>query len=227
MASNSEEEITLYGKINRPEGLKEAFRKVEHVQAEIKTGTGRIRVRKTTEVGIAPLYEITTKIPVSGSNEEHDHNTEHTAIIDDEFFNSFLVLATEVIKKTRYYFKSKTVKLEIHKGFDSREVPLPQLTYEVDVFHANHTRRVGWCKIDVELDGVKNYIKQNHPELGDDIPFSLDPTVLPFSPSDVFNGNDATPEQEELLSKLWSEYFVKSTDSFKESESYLFEVEDD
>lgn len=41
-----ETELTIYAKITDLAGLEQATSKEEHIQAEIKTDTGRIRVRK-------------------------------------------------------------------------------------------------------------------------------------------------------------------------------------
>lgn len=227
MASNSEEELTLYAKITRPEGLSEAFRKVEQVQAEIKTNTGRIRVRRTIEKGLAPSYECVIKTPVTNSESLHEHNEETTTIVDDAFFDKFLTIAGQVLKKTRYYFRAGKTILHVQKGLDIRQVSLPPLIYEVDVFHINHTQRVGWCKIDIELDSMKTFIKQNYPQLSVDIPIEADLSSLPFMPESCFSAKEATPEQTDILNKLWGEFYVRDTTQHKNNESFIFEVSDD
>lgn len=227
MASKSEEELTLYAKITRPEGLKEAYRVVEHIQAEIKTNTGKIRVRKTTESGTATSYECVIKTPVTGADPGHDHNEETSVVIDDSFFEKFLHLSGQVIKKTRYFFKASKTILHVQKGLEIRQVSLPSLTYEVDVFHVSHTHRVGWCKIDIELDEMKTFIKQNYPNLEVDIPVEADLSKMPFMPESCFSAKGATPEQTDILNKLWGEFYVRTTPEHKESESFLFEVTDE
>lgn len=57
--SNSikETELTIYAKITDLAGLQQATSKEEHIQAEIKTGSGRVRVRKTSKDNLVELVQ--------------------------------------------------------------------------------------------------------------------------------------------------------------------------
>lgn len=197
-SSNKETELTIYAKITDLAGLEQATGKEEHIQAEIKTDSGRVRVRKTSKDNLIELVQtIKTKASDNGL-------IETSTKIDDEFFKAFLSLCSEYMDKHRYIFETTNVSLTTA---DNKVIELPKLIYDVDCFtkddHGYHT----WCKIDVEIDTILEYFNEHNLYIKDTA-LKIKVSHLPFKPVDAFIAENATNEQKQFIDKLYSECFL-------------------
>lgn len=206
-STSNETEIALYAKIDDPESLKEAEFVEDHIQLESTLISGaRIRVRKITPVkgpseGGADRYEITLKIkqPMEAGIPSSMETTQET---DRGFFEAFAEVAHRAIVKRRYRFTGKAPTIT-----GAENVVIPAVHYEVDQFVNPETKaRSEWIKIDIELDGVLQALEQAGIDThGLRQRFNL--KTLPFTSENMFSAQSATPEQKELLGKLWETEF--------------------
>lgn len=186
---NVESEITIYAEVGDMTGFKEASQVEGQIQFEAIVGEkgGRLRTRYVKE-DKRSRYEITMKRPTASGGEDNviiSEMVENTIKIDEDFFNGFKVLASHAIVKNRYIFTSKNVELKVKlKGnTDPKHYTIPNVQYEVDVYLDKDGGISNTCKIDVEVDGIYNYLVTNHPELKDvKITLELKVSHLPFKP---------------------------------------------
>lgn len=208
--TKEETEVALYAKIEDPESLQEADLIEDHIQVESTLISGaRMRVRKITPIkggpeGGADRYEITLKVPVENSAgiPSSEETTQET---DRGFFEAFSNVAHRAIVKRRHVFVGRAPNITGAEG-----VVIPPVKYEVDLFINPHTRKkTDWIKVDIELDEVIKALK----EAGIDTTgvkqrFNL--SNLPFTSENMFSNQSATPEQKQLLGKLWeTEFSIK------------------
>jgi hypothetical protein len=197
-----EHEITVYGTISNPEGLKQCDDIEYHVDyiAFFEKKGCKARVRVLTR-GDIKVNQFTLKQKI----EEELHgsiasSTEHTIEVDDSFVESFKKIAEEPLIKTRYKFNSKAVPITYTVDGESKQMIAESVIYEVDVFDGVDDI----CKIDIELDSIINAISSD--ELKDKkIAIAAKVSHLPFKPVDVFldNGEDDTKAKiEEFWSKV-------------------------
>jgi hypothetical protein len=208
-----ETEITIYAKIGRPEGLKEADDCEEHEQIQARlTDSSRIRIRKTIKNGVASL-SMTIKNDLKDTHEGLDATQETTIAIDEGFYQAFKEGASEVIQKTRYCFHSKNVTASIIDGTERKSITLPNVKYEVDVFHVDKHNSCVWCKIDIEVDAIEKFIRQNYADVKD-IKLSIAVSHLPFKPTEMFMKEADMPQMHQsLLDDLWENYFTQKINS--------------
>lgn len=193
-----ETEIAIYAKIGDPHGLEECTRKEHQIQLEGKYSNGVLaRVRKTTANGQSScVFTFKTK---EGSQAGVDVRSEYNAPVSDEFFEGYKKVAEHAVVKTRYVFESTKVSLTLVKDQVRREIIIPSILYEVDVFEKADGSTCEYCKIDVELDRILNYIDSKHPEVKG---FKLVVKIshLPFKPFAAILPGD---EHRELLDHIW------------------------
>lgn len=203
-----EPELVFYARLNNFEGLKEAELIENHIQMESTFITGpRGRVRKITPIKGGPAaaadrYEFTMKVkapPVEGV----PSSDESTVDIDRNMFTQFAYAATRGMNKDRHRFQGKTPSVQgAQEG-----TPIPPFTYEVDVYYTKHRAYSAYVKIDVEVNAIVTALKLHNlpvPDFKSQITFE----DLGLELSDVFYGDDQTPEQGALLDKLWQEEWV-------------------
>lgn len=209
-----ETEIVIYSKVDNPQGLEECVSKEEHVQLETKFENGtRVRVRKTTKDSKVE-YLLTFKVPTKTENGTGlDANTEFTAEVDESFFNGFMGVASKKLVKTRYNFSSQNVVMSLQEGSEDKDIVIPNIEYEVDIYTKTDGTVSEWCKIDVEVDNIINYIHRNHKEVSD-LKLNVKVSHLPFAPSGGILSFNATDEQRIKIDEIWKEF---SQDIVKES----------
>lgn len=198
--SNSikETELTIYAKITDLAGLQQATSKEEHIQAEIKTDSGRVRVRKTSKDNLVELVQtIKTKANDSGL-------IETSTKIDEEFFKAFLSLCSEYMDKHRYIFEATNVKLTTT---DNKVIELPKLIYDVDCFTKDNGSYHEWCKIDVEIDAILEYFNEHNLDIKDTA-LKVKVSHLPFKPVEAFIAENATDEQKAFIDELYNKCFL-------------------
>lgn len=185
-----ETEITLYAKINNFEGLKHAKSSEEQIQVEARLGeANHCRVRKTI-VGETTSYQFMFKVKNGSHSTQVDSRREYPVDVNEEFFNGFLSIADKVQDKVRYFFDSETITLSYKEQEENREITIPDIVYEVDVFKKPDGTFSNYCKIDIEVDKILLFLEHNYPEIKD-INLNFKISTLPFAPTDgIVNEKD-------------------------------------
>ena len=208
--TQSEQEIEILAKITEPDGLAQAFAIEKQIQAQIRTKLGAIRVRKTTtfaesgEENDDAKYVLTTKFKESVDGIKS--NTETDVDINEDIFKQFLSVAETYMNKTRYKFRVE--KLEVTVGETVHQLDTKDLIFEVDTFVKADGSMSHYCKIDLEVQGLKEQFVQ----LGitaSDLKYSLKVGALPFKPTNlVLNDGSDDPEKKALISKIYDNEFM-------------------
>lgn len=202
MTKAMETEITIYAKIGDYSGLEQATSQEIHAQYEYRLpeNQGRQRVRATTVDGTT-LYTQTIKKPVIGDHPAHI-NEETTTEISEEYYQAWLDLfRVKGVNKVRYTFVSKTVKLKNASG----ETSMPPVKFEVDVFFDEQGNKSKWCKIDIELDKLFEYLGDQHPTI-DKVNSTIKISDLPFKPEHAFLGSSDSPEHQAAIKNFWDKF---------------------
>lgn len=204
-ANIAETELVIYSCISNPDGLSEASSKETHIQVEAKLGeNGRCRVRETIKDGIS-TYTYTFKVP-TGEHAGVSANEEFTTPVSKSFFEGFKRVADTIQEKTRYVFLSEKISLNVANGENTTAIEIPVIKYEVDVFTKVDRTITEWCKIDVEVDSILEFINQNYPEIKD-VKLLIKVSHLPFLPKKSFIGDHCTDAEKEFVNKLWDTEF--------------------
>ena len=208
--TQSEQEIEILAKITEPDGLAQAFAIEKQIQAQIRTKLGAIRVRKTTtfaesgEENDDAKYVLTTKFKESVDGIKS--NTETDVDINEDIFKQFLSVAETYMNKTRYKFRVE--KLEVTVGETVHQLDTKDLIFEVDTFVKADGSMSHYCKIDLEVQGLKEQFVQ----LGitaSDLKYNLKVGALPFKPTNlVLNDGSDDPEKKALISKIYDNEFM-------------------
>jgi hypothetical protein len=186
-----EQEVTIYAKIGNMEGLSQASSIEPQEQAEIKTPSGRIRIRKTSLNGRQPVYELTTKRPISLGAVRKER--ERTKRINEDIYSMFMDVAPNFMSKTRYIFK--TERLIIKRGDMEAVINTSDLAFEVDVFTKADGSISPWCKIDLETQKIAEILEQNNVGVKD-VKIVASISKLPFAPDHIAIDNKADPDPE-------------------------------
>lgn len=205
-----ETELYFYGRVTNTDGFEQAVSQEIHEQYEYRPGgygSSKVRIRATTIDGKV-TYTETIKVPTK-KDDTAQICTEATVEITEDYFEACKKLyAVTGVKKIRYVFLSKKVSLNTN----GEAVLLPEVKYEVDVLLDKQGNRSKWCKIDIEIDSVLNFLKENHPDVKD-----FDATVslksLPIGLEDVFNASSPTEEQKEALTAFYEKFSHSTNDS--------------
>lgn len=201
-----ETEIVIYSKVSQPARLDECQSKEDHVQLETTFANGiRCRVRKITKEGKSEFL-FTFKVPTKQTNgTEFEANVEHTVSVDEAFFNGFMSVATRKLVKTRYNFASTNVSLTLKVGEEDKTIVIPNIEYEVDIYTKEDGSVSEWCKIDVEIDNIVNYIQANHKEVGE-MNLNIKVSQLPFAPTDSILSFNTTDANRIKIDDIWKEF---------------------
>lgn len=201
-----ETEIVIYSKVGEPARLQECKSKEDHVQLETTFENGtRCRVRKVIKDGKDEFF-FTFKVPTKVDNGTGiDANNEFTVEVGEDFFNGFQAVASRKLVKTRYNFSSENVTLKVNSGSEEKAIVIPNIDYEVDIYTKTDGSVSEWCKIDVEVDNIIDYIHNNHREIGD-VNLNIKVSHLPFAPSGSILSFNASDEQRISIGKIWEEF---------------------
>lgn len=179
--NKNETEITIYAKISNLEGLKESKGSEEQIQVEAQLGQDHhCRVRKTTVNG-QDKYVYTFKVQQEGANSDLDARREHNVDVDEGFFNDFILTADKLQDKVRYFFEAENITLMHPEGDHNKEIVVPGVVYEVDVFKKPDGTVSEWCKIDIEIDKILVFMEHNYPDLKD-LKLTIRISQLPIKP---------------------------------------------
>ena len=198
---NLETEVAFYCEIGNFEGLKKADDIEQHHQLECRFETGATsRVRKTTDsTGVKYVY--TFKIQTEPG--DNSPVIERNKTVDKDFFDDYRLLAKRELDKTRYIFNSKNVTMVYTEDGQDHEVTIPNIQYEVDVYKKEDGSISNYCKIDVEVDSIVNFITENYPQVKN---FNLKVKLshLPFEPKNPIRSSDKS--KKEKMDAIWKEF---------------------
>lgn len=197
-----ETEIVVYAKVGDFDGLEKTSTKQHHEQLETKFSNGqRCRMRRVNDKECL----FTIKIPVSDEEGIEAHE-EVTTQVDQDFYEGFRQIAEHRLLKTRYTFFSETIRLTYGEGEDKQVIEIPDVKYEVDVYFNQQGEVCEWCKIDIEVDVILNYLNEHHPDL-EQIKLNVKLSHLPFEPQEAILSTSMTEEQKDFVDQLWKEQF--------------------
>lgn len=199
-----ETEVAIYARITNPEGLKDCIRSENQHQLEGQFSNGvKCRVRKTWTVEGDARYTFTYKLRETEAGVESCR--EFNVPVDADFFEGFKEIAERSLEKVRYIFTSQSVTMKLLNGADGEDVTIPNVEYEVDVYTKADGTVSEWCKIDVEIDSIIDYLAKEHPEL-QGMQLNIKVSHLAFQPTDTILPRTATPEQKSKLDEIWKEF---------------------
>ncbi len=205
--TNQETEVVIYAKITNPDGLAQAVHIEQHEQAQVKTAKGSVRIRKITVAGKEPVHEMTSKEkqPAQGVQS----SIETTERINEKVYNLFMSVCDTFMSKTRYVFKAETIRGK--RGDLEFEIKAKDMNFEVDVFRNPKGKVSEWCKIDLEVDKLKEILEANDLTV-EQIKLIARIGQLPFSPNDVIieDGTNEDPDKRALITELYSSEFLIS-----------------
>ena len=201
-----ETEIVVYSKVSEPVRLEECKSKEQHIQLETSFENGtRCRVRKVTKESKTEFL-FTFKVPTKVDNGTGlDANTEYTVEVDEDFYKGFELVANRKLVKTRYNFSSQNVAMTLKSGEEDKEIIIPNIEYEVDIYTKEDGTVSEWCKIDVEIDNIINYIQSNHKEISD-LKLNVKVSHLPFAPVSSILSFNCSDEQRIKIDEIWKEF---------------------
>ena len=211
---SSETEIVIYSEIGDMTGLDLADSKETHFQIESNFINGnKCRVRKTIKnENIDYLFTIKIK----DKDSEISKCVELNTVVDEEFFKTFFKTTDRIIQKYRYTF-TRDIKLNI----EGKEVTVPNIAYQVDVFFKKGYGVKGciiseWCKIDIEIDKINDFLEKNYPNQSI-TKLTVNISDLPFKPKKSILSSDCSEEKEQKIKELWdNEYIIKREESMTE-----------
>lgn len=202
---STETEIVIYSEIGDMTGLDLADSKETHFQIESNFVNGvKTRVRKTIKnEKVDYIFTIKIKDKKSKVNKCEELNIE----VDELFFKTFFKTAERIIQKYRYTF-NKDIKININ----GKEIVIPNIDYQVDVFFKKGYGIKGcvvsgWCKIDIEIDKINEYLEKNYPNESK-LDITVNITELPFKPKKHILSSDCTDAKKEKIKELWDNEFI-------------------
>lgn len=204
---NKETEVAIYAKIGNPDGLQEAnsFELQEQIEGKFAKGP-KSRVRKTTKDN-TDTYVFTFKVKSENTEEVVRANKEFNVDVDKDFFEAFKTsIAEKFVIKTRYIFNSENVELTFMQDSEKKNIAIPNIIYEVDVYKKPDGTLSEWCKIDVEVDNILNFLDKEHPGLKD-VKLNIKISHLPFKPEEAILGTTQNEKEKAFLSDLWDNEF--------------------
>lgn len=216
--SEAETEIEMYAKITNFDGLKEASTSEKQIQIQTSLGDKHFcRVRRTIK-GDDVKDVFTFKMSRSGQN-GIPSKTEHNLDVDENFLLDFLETAKEVQVKTRYIFQAQKIVLSYHRNDEDIVIEVPNVKFEVDVYEMEDGRVCEWCKIDLEIDSILDYLAHNYPDLKD-LRLNIKISHLPFSPENAFiKSDEMSPAQKATLDGFYKNFYNQDPVKFKEGSS--------
>lgn len=200
VTNKKEEEITVFARVGDFNGFKNADG-VANIQ-ELSTlipGRGKYRARKITD-GNGTIF--TANVKSEGSGDVVRTSLDEEAPVTAAYFEAARTLADRLIVRDRFVFNGSTASLVV----GGKEVLLPAIDFQVDVFHRFDGRESEWVKIDIEVERLLAALRS----MGKDVN-AMDLTIkvshLPFKPQQAFIvSSENSPEELSLIKKIWDEY---------------------
>lgn len=201
--ANTEREVTIYARIGNTNGLDEADATEQHEQWEMSLPgevKRRIRIRETIKEGNS-VYEETMKIDLPVEAAIHSVEEVETPITQDYFQAWKKHFGERGVLKTRYTFNAKDATVTI----GGEEISIPGVKFEVDVFRKADGQRSRWCKIDVEIDKILDFLKGRGIDFSD-VATKIKVSHLPFAPENAFVHGDGNEEHQTAVDAFWKAF---------------------
>lgn len=203
ISNEDEDEIVIYGRIGNRDGLARAVEFIEQDQAQIKTPKGCTRVRKF-RVGRAWSYEMTVKTMVSKGDVVRQK--EKTTEITSDVYRLFVSGCDSRMIKTRFVFPIE--RCTVKNPTMTAEVVVEGLKWEVDVFQTPKGAMSEWCKIDLEITGLRKQLKDAGLTVKD-LKLALKVTGLPIDLQSYFYDDGAkSGPMRDLVSMIYETQFI-------------------
>lgn len=219
ITSEDEDEVVIYARIGNRDGLAHATEIIEQEQAQVKTPTGSMRVRKFRS-GRAWNYEMTVKTLISkgASVSQKEKTTE----VNNDIYRLFLSGCATKMVKTRFIFPIE--RCNVKNDTMSADVVLEGLKWEVDVFQTPTGQFSEWCKIDVEITSLRKQLKDAGLTVKD-LKLALKVSGLPIDPqSYFFDDGSKTGPMRELVSTIYDTQFITPINQSDEENAETEEV---
>ncbi len=203
-----ETEVCVYGYISDLEDLSKADRVLTIVQLGATLGsTGRCRCRSTEE-NAATDYEMTVK-----TNKKDNSNVsskyEYNFPVDKNYFDYFKSISQEWQSKKRYIFRVSNIPfITYNEKGECKNIVVPELLYEIDVFEKEENVYSNWCKIDIEIDDALDYIYRNTDGVVR-IELNVSLKHLPLVIDRAFMADTTSIEISKKIADLWANEFSR------------------
>jgi hypothetical protein len=212
--ANTEREITIYARVGDPDGLNQADAVEQHEQWEVRLpvigengAKRRQRVRETISDGVSRFDE-TIKIDIDGETAVQS-TIEVSTPIEAAYFEAWKQhFGERGVLKTRYTFHAKKVSVSM----EDKEIEIPNIKYEVDIFRTETGERSRWCKIDVEIDSLLDFLDRKGISF-DDVEMVVKVTHLPFKPEQCFLHSAGNEQHDQSVKKFWDAFQLKKKES--------------
>ena len=212
--ANTEREITIYARVGDPDGLNQADAVEQHEQWEVRlpvigenSAKRRQRVRETISDGVSRFDE-TIKIDIDGETAVQS-TIEVSTPIEADYFEAWKQhFGERGVLKTRYTFHAKKVSVTM----EGKEIEIPNIKYEVDIFRTETGERSRWCKIDVEIDSLLDFLDRKGISF-DDVEMVVKVTHLPFKPEQCFLHSVGNEQHDQSVKKFWDAFQLKKKES--------------
>lgn len=211
MNSQIETEVAIYCKISDIAGLNLASEILNQQQWETKFENGsRCRIRKESPHNVKGWIKppiMTIKVEFKDEVDGVDKTEEHSIEVSDDFLEGFKKVCSRVMSKVRYIFITQNVEMTYKENGEDKSITVPNIKYEVDTYIKKDGTISEWCKIDVEIDPVLDFLKQNHPDIKA-IQLNIKVSHLPFKPINPILNTSDKQKDKDFISKLWKEEFL-------------------
>jgi hypothetical protein len=203
-----EVELCFFCEVTDNSGYDQALATEQHTQFEFRPPPtedgkrrGRVRVRKTVKNG-QTAYTQTIKTPVNPDSKLGE--VEETVDITESFFNTWVTaFASPGQVKDRYIFMSEKATLKIN----GNAVELAKVKYEVDRFYNQAGKKSQWVKIDIEIQDLIEYLKQNYEDVKN-VKFDLDLSNLPLGIKRMVSAVTDDPEERAGIENFFKTFSV-------------------
>lgn len=196
---NYEDEITVLAKVGDFNGFQKADAVINiHELTRFIEGHGKYRTRRYTS-GEGTTFA--SGIKGIGTGDTVKSAVDEECPCSPAYFEASRLLAEHLTIRDRFVFHGSTAVVVI----GDKEVTIPPIEYQVDLFHRFDGREAEWVKIDIEINRLQAAIES----MGED-PAAMDITIkvshLPFLPVGGFIvGDHNTDEQKAILKQLWED----------------------
>lgn len=205
----NESEIEIYAKITNFAGLEQASQRIYQEQVTIRTDKGKIRARMfKKEKNTAWRFEVTTKKKISAPDAATGVkvNDEVNEPVREGVYLQFKSVAPKFERKIRHIFKVE--KAYVKAGKLNAELDIQDIFYEVDVFIKKDGQFAEWCKIDIEVDKIKEQLAAAGLTI-EEFDITARVSGLPLGLNTIFVNDGSDPKMGELVQTIFQEQFLR------------------
>jgi hypothetical protein len=215
---SNETEIVIYSKIGNIDGLNKANSSELHNEAHNSISDNlRLRLRKITptdkpeDIKQELTFKVKREISKAIDPEIVNSSVEYNHDIDLDQYNDIYNTCEYLVNKKRYIFNCSNVCFKLTIDGEEKEVVVPNITYEVDVFTDKDKNIIEWCKIEVEVDSILELLEKDYPNQIDTITFKVKVSHLPFKPIETILTNFSDEKTKAFIDNLWEhQYKIKN-----------------